>query len=153
MFEISQKGFSFLELLIVISIIAILLAGGTGFYHGFSKTVALTSAAKTIRADLRYMRSKSMARESDLAWGAHFVNGTADYYELFSTPTTYADGSMVVMATTTLPGGVAFFAPGEGTTQDIIFNKVAGTTTAATVGVSFGDLDDTITVSVLGAIY
>ncbi len=142
------------ELLIVLSIVAVLGGGGVGFYQNFSKDVELKTTMRVINADLRTARAKSMARQDDLKWGVHFVNDGANphYYELFSTPTDYANASMSVSATTTLSKGLTFSDPSSGT-KDIIFYKVAGTTTASTVGVTSSAGTQTLTISALGTIY
>lgn len=144
------------ELLIVISVVVILGTGGTGFYQSFAQDVELKSTVRIMGADLRYVQSKSMGRIDDVKWGVHFVNaGSArHYYELFSTPTNYADGSMLVAATTTLPSGLTFSDPSSNTSKDIIFNKVSGTTTAlSTISVTSQGRTQTVTVSALGTIY
>lgn len=110
-----QKGFSLLELLIVTAILALLGAAGSGFYRGFVKNVEIQSTSKVLEGDLRTMRSKSMIGEGGFKWGIHFVNGTPDdYYELFSTPTNYADVSKVVTGTTFLPRSIEFSTPSGG---------------------------------------
>lgn len=150
------KGFSLLELLIVISILVALTTGGTGFYQNFMRDVEIKTVARTISADLRTARAKSMARTDDLKWGIRFVNTStaSHYYEIFSTPTDYTSASKSVSATTTLSKGITFSDPSSDTTRDIIFYKVAGTTTASSVGViSTSGGTQTVTVSALGTIY
>lgn len=124
-------------------------------YRNFGKNVELSSAAQGIAADLRHMQSKAMAGEGGFKWGGHFVNGTPDdYYVLFSTSgTTFADGSTVSLATTTLSKSIAFSDPSDNTSKDIIFNKISGTTTAATVSVTSEGLIQTVNISSVGTIY
>jgi len=150
------KGFSLLELLIVIAIITIISSAGAGFYRGFSKDVELSSTAQVIAADLRQMQAKSMAGESALKWGVHFVNGNTDphYYETFSTPTDYNSASKDVTATTTLAKAVTFSEPTIGAiTKDIIFSKISGTTTATTIVIGSEGKSQTVTISSIGTIY
>lgn len=149
----NTKGFSMLELLIVIAIVGILFALGSGLYQNFSKNVELTNIGRTMNADLRSARSKAMSREGDAKWGMHLVNSDVDYYELFSTPTTYTDASMQVFATTTFPAGVEFSLPLQNTTEDIIFAKVSGTTTPTTISLTAQNVSYTTTISAFGAIY
>ena len=149
----SPRGMSLLEVLIVIAIVAVIAAAGAGMYRSFGKNVELTSIAQTISADLRHMQGKAMTGEGGLKWGARFWNSTDDYYELFSTPTTYSDGSRIVNATTTLSKGITFASPTEGDFTDVIFNKISGTTTATTVIISSEGATQTVTISGVGAIY
>lgn len=150
-----NSGFSLLELLIVIAIIMIIAVAGSGTYRGFVKNVELKSTARTIVADLKQVQSKAMTGEGGFKWGAHVVNGTPDdYYVLFSTSgISYADGSTVPSATTTLSKGITFGSPTEGNFTDIIFNKISGTTTATTVSVVSEGATQTVTVSGVGTIY
>lgn len=147
------RGFSLLELIIVIAIIAILGTAGVGYYRGFVKEVELRSASKALASDLAYMRSKAMIGEDSVKWGIHLVNtsGGDQYYELFSTPTNYAGGT--VTATTTLFGGLVFSDPSAGASKDIIFTKISGTTTPATIVILSEGQYATTTVSSIGSIY
>ncbi len=150
---ISSRGFSLLELLIVIAIIAVLGTVGAGFYRGFVKSVEIQSISKTIAGDLRLVRSKSMIGEGGVKWGAHFVNvsGGSQYYELFSTPTNYAGGT--VTSTTTLSSGVTFSDPSSGASKDVIFTKISGTTTPSTVVLLSESTYATTTISSIGTVY
>lgn len=149
----TSRGFSLLELLIVIAIIAILGTVGSGYYRGFIKNVEIQSVSKTLAGDLRHMRSKAMIGEDGVKWGVHIVNvsGGDQYYELFSTPTNYAGGT--VTATTTLSKGLSFSDPSAGASKDIIFTKISGTTTPATVVIVSEGSYSTTTVSSIGAVY
>ncbi|MEK7460538.1 MAG: type II secretion system protein [Patescibacteria group bacterium] len=151
----ASRGFSLLELLIVIAIVVTLAVVGSGMYRNFGKTVELSSTSQTIAADLRHMQSKAMTGEGGFKWGGHFVNGTPDdYYVLFSTSgTTYADGTTVSVATTTLSKSITFSDPTDANFKDIIFNKISGTTTATTVVIISESLTQTVNISSVGAIY
>lgn len=151
-----KQGFSLLELLIVIAIVTVIAAAGVGSYRNFGKTVELSSTAQGIAADLRQVQSKAMVGEGGYKWGAHFVNGTPDsYYLLFSTTaSTYTtDGTSTTTATTTLSKGIVFSDPASGASKDIIFNKISGTTTVATVAIITEGTTATTTVSAIGTIY
>lgn len=155
------RGFSLLELLIVVAIMGTLAAAGAGFYGGIVKNVEIQSASKALASDLRSVRAKSMMGALDdnqlsVKWGAHIVNTNngAQYYELFSTPTTYNDVSRLIVSTTTLPMGIKFTSPADGNQFDIIFSRISGTITPAqtiTI-VSAQGGSQTVTVSTLGAI-
>lgn len=147
------RGFSLLELLMVISIISILGSAGVGFYRGFVKNVELQSASKVIAGDLRYMRSKSMIGEGGTMWGVHIVNenGGSQYYELFSTATDYPAGTIIL--TSTLPTGITFSDPSSGASKDIIFSKISGATTPATIVIDSEGSTQTLTISNIGTVY
>lgn len=147
----NHKGFSLLEVLIVVAIMSILLVGGNGFYRGFSKSVELTSTSQMISADLRRMQSKAMVGDSGYKWGVRFVKNASgsDYYLLFSTDGT----NSTTTATTTLSSGISFSDPASGY-KDVIFNKISGTLAAATTtSVTLEGIVSTTTISALGTIY
>lgn len=146
-------GFSLLELLIVVAIIALLGSVGAGYYRGFVKNVEVESVSKILAGDLRLMRSKSMAGEEQASWGVHLVNTSngAQYYELFSTPADYP--SATIVSTITLPVGIVFSDPISGSSKDVIFTKISGTTTPATISTVSEGVTKNITISSIGAIY
>ncbi|HEV8601227.1 MAG TPA: fibronectin type III domain-containing protein, partial [Patescibacteria group bacterium] len=123
----NPKGFTLLEVLIVISILAILTTVGIGYYRNVVKSNEVELAAKSIANDLKVAKAKAIAGEGNLRWGIHFVDGVDDYYEIFSTPTDYNDPAKVVIQTVYLPKGVNL----TGTPADIIFDKITGNPLAA----------------------
>lgn len=146
----TSRGFSLLELLIVIAIMALLAAVGSGFYREFVKNVEIQSATKMIASDLRQMRAKSMIGESGYKWGVRFVkSASGDYYIQFST-----DGiTSTTTATTTLSSGLSFSDPASGY-KEVIFNKITGTIpTATTTSITLEGKTATTTVSTIGTIY
>lgn len=148
----NSRGFSLLEILIIVAIMALLAGAGAPFYRGIVKNVQLESATKIFAADLRQMRSKSMSGEGNAKWGIRVVNVNEgnQYYELFWTATNYAGGTIV--STTTLSSGVMFSDPSTGTSKDIVFSKISGTTTEATVTFVGENLTQTISISPIGSI-
>ncbi len=149
----SVRGFTLLEVLITMAILVILGTAGVGGYRTYGKNVEVTSLSQSISSELRLMQARSMAGESGFKWGIHFVNGAAsDYYELFSTPTTYVSASTTVSATTTLPKSVTFSDPDVGQSKDIIFDKISGNTTATSVTVISEGISKIIQVSAIGTL-
>lgn len=149
----TMRGFSLLEVLMVVSIIAVLGTAGVGYYRNFAKNVEVKNFSQTLVSDLKYARSLSISGESSLKWGVHAVNGADDYYEIFSTPTTYTDASKSVTSTTTLPRGLTWTSPAESASKDIIFNRISGTTTADTLIINSENGNTTVTITSLGVVY
>ena len=159
MFQVSsskfhESGFTLLEVVMVVAIISVISVAGAGYYVNYAKSIELESAAKNILSDLRNARSKAMAGESDLKWGVHLTNGSDDYYELYSTPTTYADVSMTTSTTTYLSSAVIFTAPPSNSSSDVLFTKIQGTPNASsTISIFSRNATRTIMVTTNGIIY
>ena len=86
------SAFTLIELMISISIIAILTIAAIPSFTGFSKSQALTQAFKTLKSDLRIAQSRSISGATTgtpataKAWGIHFVDDTAQYQIFVCTP-------------------------------------------------------------------
>ncbi|MEK7103037.1 MAG: type II secretion system protein [Patescibacteria group bacterium] len=149
---VTKRGFTLLELMVVLGVMAVLLAATAGYYRGFSTNVELDAATRVLRADLRDVSSRATTGQDTRKWGLHLVNGATQYYELFSTPSNYADGAKVVYTTTRLPGNVVFTAPAPSSTLDVVFDRITGATSVATITLALEGKSSTITVSALGTI-
>jgi len=150
----SKEGFTLLEVVLVVAILAIISAAGIGFYRNFAKGTEFSNARAGIVANLVRTRSRAMAGESGLNWGVHFVNSsTQQYYETFSTPTTYTDVSMTVDATSYLPGTVVFVTPSSNSSSAILFSRVTGAANSSSIVISFEGRQQTVNVSAIGTVY
>jgi prepilin-type N-terminal cleavage/methylation domain-containing protein len=146
------QGFSLLELLIVVGIVAVISVAGVASYRSFGKNVQIGGIARTMIADIRQAQANAMIGKNGYKWGVHIVNSNDDYYEIFSTPDVYANASTTVMSTTTLSSGISFSDPASGNSKDIIFSKISGTTTATSTTLISENLIKTINISAIGTI-
>lgn len=131
----NQSGLTMLELLLVISIFALLAAGAGVQLANFQRGTAVDSTVKEIVSTLRLANSRAVfGQDGDSdgnadGWGVRFANGTNDTYTTFY-------GTVYNAASTTetvyLPSAITFTAPTEGNNADIIFAKRTGTTTTQT---------------------
>lgn len=150
--KINSTGFTLLELLIVMAILAILGTISVGYFGNFARSITMTELETKLASDLKEVRAKSINGEGDLKWGAHFVSGVDNYYELFSTPTDYASPSKTVTATNFLSNGIVFTTPSAGNNIDIIFDKIYGSTTPAAITIFSSGIYATTTISSNGNI-
>src|SRR5512135_1934557 len=56
-----QSGFTFIELLLAIVIMALIFGVGFANYRGFQQRQQLTAAARAFKADLRYTQEQALA--------------------------------------------------------------------------------------------
>ena len=128
-FRKAKKGFTMLELLIVIGITATLSVVGVGFYINQQKAKILENTAQEIANYLHYTQQKSISQEQGLQWGVHFENPSSgsDFYALY-TGTTYSSP----IETKYLPAGIIFTTPATGNSINISFNKLTGTNYSGT---------------------
>ena len=152
-----QQGFTLLEILVVIGILVIVMGATAGYYRNFSKFVELDSSAKILVSDLNSARTKATSGEDERRWGIHVVNQSSgnDYYELFSTPTTYTDAAVAVKTTVYVPAGMNFGDPSDGNTKNITFEKITGeeiTSTDQEITLVFENQTKTITISSFGTV-
>ena len=84
-----ENGFSILELLISMAIIAIIAAAAGINLVNYYRATALEAASKDIVGELRLAQNRAlMSQDGDSnnqgdKWGIRFTNGADDYYETF----------------------------------------------------------------------
>lgn len=149
-----SSGVTLLEILMVMTLLAILGGLAAGSYRNYAKSTEFTNAGKNIIFDLKRMQGRAIAGQDQLKWGVHLVNGASDYYETFSTPTTYADAGKVTVDTTYLSSTIVFTTPAEGINLDIIFDRIKGTiSSTTTTTIASEGKSTTVTVTSQGNIY
>lgn len=147
------NGFTLIEILLVVAILAVVAVFAAVSLRNYGKNLELEETANAIRTDLKTARAKAMAGESGMKWGVHFVNSSSGYYELFSTPDTYANASTTTSTVTYVLGTIQFTDPAAASTKDIIFDKITGMPASSSVTVAFEGTSKTISVSSIGNIH
>lgn len=138
-----NKAFTLIELIISISILAIL--AGIGFINivNYRQRQDLSFAGQEIIEVLRNAQNRSLSQEATSTagsggrWGVYFENPTGagnDFYDLFK-GTSYAGGTVV--SRMVLSSNIQFDIPTSGSTSTIIFSPVTGLPNAsATIKIS-----------------
>ena len=76
----AKKGFTLVELIIVVAILAILAAFAVPNYFNFLKTVTITEQTEKVAAELRYIRDYAAARSIPCVLTITAPNGTTGSY-------------------------------------------------------------------------
>ena len=86
--KLSKRGFTLIEILVVVAIMGILMAGAIPSFNSYNRGQVLAQAAKGVRSDLRMAQNFSISGAEGKVWGLHLSNGTAAYYLFKCTPGT-----------------------------------------------------------------
>lgn len=126
-----QKGFTLLEILLSITILAVMGSIGSISFSSFRRDRQLELAASDITYMLRRAQSSAIAQENSNGWGVHFHN-TASGADTFSTfyGDSYATGTII--SSSRLSSFLEFLDPPASTTKNIIFAKATGIPNAST---------------------
>lgn len=142
----ATQGFTFVELLLVITILGLIVGLAVPFYQSFQVTSQLDNSTQEIVQALRRAQSQAMASEAYIAHGVHFEQSR---YILFR-GTTFSPADPF-NETVDLPPTVIISAM---STADVQFSRVqgvAGQAASLTVSTTNGESNG-ITISVAGVV-
>jgi len=130
--QIKKRGYTLVELLVVVTLIGILTAIGIVSLSGFTRRQTLTQAGKDLETDLRATRNRSVSGVDGRIWGIHFVKGS-QVYEIFSTDDTFAYSPPLGQSeiTKTLPPNITIISvtPNDGDViakANVVFDRLGG---------------------------
>ncbi len=135
-----SRGFSLVEIILVIGIMVILTTIGVARYSSLKTSKSLNNMVNRIATDITYTMQRSKTQEGGLQWWTHFDNPSSgeDYYWICSGASYAAAGSGGGKTCTdgnpanknvqkiVLPSGLSFSAPASNNWTDIIFKKSTG---------------------------
>jgi prepilin-type N-terminal cleavage/methylation domain-containing protein len=143
-----SSGYSLVELLIVIFIMAIIFTFGMSNYRSFSQRQVLTNTAKNIQADIRLAQSEALSghvpSDTDCT-GTQALNGyafkvtTSSQYQII--PVCSGAGTVAATKTVDLPSNVTITTPSP---NPIIFKTLGD-------GTNIQSTDAKITIQISGS--
>ncbi len=121
-----KNGFTLIEILIVVAILGLLMAGAVPGFQYFQKQRDLGSGADGIMSALRLARSKTLASQNDSPWGVYFFNSAApNEYVLFN-GSSYAERTLSLDEVHFLPVSVAISQISLSIGQEVVFSRLSG---------------------------
>jgi prepilin-type N-terminal cleavage/methylation domain-containing protein len=127
-----KKGFTLIEIVIAVAIIAVLGIAMVVSLLGRRSTTDLTSTASQIAALLREAESRSMSQTQGVSWGVYFGNptNTTPFYALFST----AYGPTTTAGYYRLPTTIGYVAStvAPGSSLSVTFSQINGLASVST---------------------
>jgi prepilin-type N-terminal cleavage/methylation domain-containing protein len=160
----SQRGFTLVELLVVISITSVLLTLSASALRNYWLTQALKGSTEQLVSQLRQLQQRTDAESHPVVYGARFEVGTPNWATVRYDPksaTTTTDDECTLVATPSFSDGVnvsaADFDPPAGLdvskcpspAQDFTFFYARGTATQGAVTLTHSTTGRSETVSVL----
>ena len=134
-----QSGFTLVELMIVIAIIAIFAAIALPSFSSLIERGRLKSATEVIKADIQFARSEAMKRSADVT--TVFTSGTPSY------TMTDASGTIKTVDGTQFSSGVAIAA-----NTTVVFNFRRGNANASDVTLSTTNYQSRVVISNRGRV-
>ena len=151
----NQKGFTFIELLVVIGIVAVVSVAGITRLGGFNSAKNLELTMNEMVSTVRDAQRRSITQENGTGWGVRFTNPVsgADQYEVFSGASYSSSG---VVSFHSLRRSVVFSEPTSGNFIDVVFEpvtgKVSGNTTISLMSENLSSATADIIINTAGLI-
>lgn len=124
-----QKGFSLLEVLLVIAIMSIIVAISFSSWQSFSDATNLSNTAKMIETKIKLAKNYSLGAVNDVNYGIHLETGSVT---LFPADAAYVLGDSDNQVFD-LTDGVEIY---DGAGNDIVFSRLTGITPdSGTIGI------------------
>lgn len=121
-----RAGFTFIELLIVVGIVAILSALAFTFFHGFLLASDLGNSLEEIINTLRSAQQKTIASEGGSSWGVYFSTSTSPYQYILFKGSNYTSRDASKDEIHKLPSSVIISGINLGGSSEVVFDQISG---------------------------
>jgi len=126
--EAKRKGFTMLEILLVLGVFSILLVLSLPAIRSFGKTSDVVNAKDEIVSVLRIAHSKTVASEGDARYGVYFNDTTDPHQYVLFQGDSYASRVVTLDEVHELEDSVDFSSISFGGGKEIVFDRIVGTT-------------------------
>lgn len=129
-----NSGFTLIELVVALAIIAILMAYAIPSYNEFSKRQALTNENNDLLGDLGFARSLAIGNGSTVTVSAKTVGVDTEWSNGWDVNETFPDGTLKLIRTkTALSNNVSVKATGD----NVVYNNMGALSTPVAVDFTF----------------
>lgn len=122
----TQRYFTLVEFLIIISIIFVLIVLGVINFRSFQKEFILENAAEEIINVLKLAQSKTLASEGASQWGVYFETSTSPHQYILFQGSTFQSRTTSSDEIQQLPFSVEFSEINLGEKSEVVFNRISG---------------------------
>ena len=119
------KGFTLIEILLIIVIFSLLLGIGFSFFHSFLIKYYLTSASSELLQNLKRAQIRAQASENDSRFGIYFNPGVGGSYILYQ-GNDYAHRNPDYDEEYILPKSLTLIVNLSGGSLEVSFEKIKG---------------------------
>lgn len=125
-FLFPKKGFTLIEIIIVLAIVAILMGLASPVFRIFQKESDLNNSAEAIVNTLRLSQSKTLASEGAAQYGIYFSTSTSPHQYILFKGTDYASRDTAFDEVRQLPGNAEISSITFGGGYEIVFDRLNG---------------------------
>lgn len=133
-----QQGFTLLEVLIVIAVLAILTAAGIGYFWSSIAEVSAGSTVKSFVADIEAAKGRAVVGDRGMSWGVRVIP-LARTWEFYATSSRSYAADSFSSETRTLPFGVSWIDP-VSVPRSVEFAPISGAATPAVFILGYGSV-------------
>ncbi len=121
---LSRKGFTFIEVLVIVAVTAVILSLSTGVFNKFNNNQALNNATRDTLSLLEEARSLTLASKNNDVYGVHFATNQVTRFRGNTYVTTSTDNYVIQLPSKISIENISLAGGGS----DVIFKRLTGGT-------------------------
>jgi len=123
-----RKGFTFIELLVIIAVLAILCSLSISVFRSFRSRHELVNSSEEILSTLRLAQSKTVTSESASEYGVYFNDAASPNQYVFFKGSSYLSRDSAFDEVHSLSPRVRFYSLNLGADKEVVFERISGET-------------------------
>ena len=127
-FEHNERGFTMLDMLLVLGVFGVLIILSLPALRGFQKETDLTNTVAEVVSILRVAHSRTVSSEGDIQHGVYFNASTSPHQYTLFRGASYASRTVTFDEVYELPDAVNFSIISFGGGKELVFDRITGNT-------------------------